>query len=145
MVNRKSERSPRYYFINDYFASACDQPPSLYVGGCWRRARTVAELDLPPARQYVSLHKSLFRMTNSLGRRALQAPASQKYDVIYMEMHRNLCHLEIWMKNTVSFCGRTPPPTTSLPDLSTYLCPLLILRIQIGVEGVIYASGRVAL
>lgn len=34
-------------------------------------------------------------MTNSLGRRALQTPASQKYDVIYMEMHRNLCHLEI--------------------------------------------------
>lgn len=29
------------------------------------------------------------------------------------------------MKNTVSFCGRTPPPAS--PDLSTYLHPLLIL------------------
>lgn len=34
------------------------------------------------------------------------------------------------MKNTVSFCGRTPPPTS--PDLSPYLRPLLILRTNRG-------------
>lgn len=49
--------------------------------------------------QYVSVHKSWFRMTNSLRRRAtkpwLPRPSFQKYDVIYMKMHRNLCHLEI--------------------------------------------------
>lgn len=69
--------------------------PNCYGGLLSVAGASVAELDSPPARQYVSLHKSLFRMTNSLGRRALQALASQKYDVIYMEMHRNLCHLEI--------------------------------------------------
>lgn len=58
-----------------------------------------------PARQYVSLHKSLLGWLTAF-EDASRKPLPQKYDVIYMEMHRNLCHLEIWMKNSVSFCGR---------------------------------------